>query len=151
MAMEQTREKMTRLRQTIATRLVEAQHTAAILTTFNEIDMSATMELRKQYKESFKERHNVNLGFMGFFTKAVIEGLKAFPRVNAQIEGDEIVGLQNRGTKKYLGWTDEEKPTLLEANTDRVIIRKAHQLKTDFLWENHCISKCEQSPFENPD
>ena len=90
-AQEQTREKMTRLRQTIATRLVEAQRTAAILTTFNEIDMSATMELRKQYKESFKERHNVNLGFMGFFTKAVIEGLKAFPRVNAQIEGDEII------------------------------------------------------------
>jgi 2-oxoglutarate dehydrogenase E2 component (dihydrolipoamide succinyltransferase) len=90
-AQEQTREKMTRLRQTIATRLVEAQHTAAILTTFNEIDMSATMELRSHYKDSFQKKHNVKLGFMGFFTKAVIEALKAFPRVNAQIDGDEIV------------------------------------------------------------
>ena len=91
MAQEQTREKMTRLRQTIASRLVEAQHTAAILTTFNEIDMSATMELRKQYKDSFLKKHNVKLGFMGFFTKAVIEALKAYPRVNGQIEGNEII------------------------------------------------------------
>lgn len=90
-AQEQTREKMSRLRQTIATRLVEAQQTAAILTTFNEIDMSATMDLRKQYKDSFFQKHGVKLGFMGLFTKAVIEGLKAYPRVNAQIDGTDII------------------------------------------------------------
>jgi 2-oxoglutarate dehydrogenase E2 component (dihydrolipoamide succinyltransferase) len=88
---QQTRETMTKLRQTIARRLVEAQHTAAILTTFNEIDMSAVMDLRAKYKESFKERHGVNLGFMGFFVKASIEALKAFPRINGFIEGQEVV------------------------------------------------------------
>src|SRR5207302_10625779 len=83
--------RMSRRRQTIAQRLVEAQHTAAILTTFNEIDMSAVMEVRARRKESFKERHNVSLGFMSFFTKAVIGALKAFPRLNAEIQGNEMV------------------------------------------------------------
>jgi 2-oxoglutarate dehydrogenase E2 component (dihydrolipoamide succinyltransferase) len=83
--------RMSRRRQTIAQRLVEAQHTAAILTTFNEIDMSAVMEVRARRKESFKERHNVSLGFMSFFTKAVIGALKAFPMVNAEIQGNEVV------------------------------------------------------------
>ncbi len=78
---------MSRRRQTIAQRLVEAQHTAAMLTTFNEIDMSAVMEVRARRKESFKERHNVSLGFMSFFTKAVVGALKAFPRLNAEIQG----------------------------------------------------------------
>ena len=82
---------MTKLRQTIARRLVEAQHTAAILTTFNEIDMSAVMKLRAKYKDSFKEKHGVSLGFMGFFVKATIEALKAFPQVNAEIDGTDIV------------------------------------------------------------
>jgi 2-oxoglutarate dehydrogenase E2 component (dihydrolipoamide succinyltransferase) len=82
---------MTRRRQTIARRLVEAQHTAAMLTTFNEIDMSAVMNLRKRRKESFKERHGINLGFMSFFTRAVVGALKAFPMLNAEIQGDEIV------------------------------------------------------------
>lgn len=82
---------MSRRRQTIATRLVEAQHTAAMLTTFNEVDMSAVMELRSKRKDAFKERHGVNLGFMSFFTKAIIGALKAFPRVNAEIQGEEIV------------------------------------------------------------
>jgi 2-oxoglutarate dehydrogenase E2 component (dihydrolipoamide succinyltransferase) len=91
MTAQQTREPMTKLRQTIARRLVEAQHTAAILTTFNEIDMTEVMALRKKYKEKFKERHNVNLGFMGFFVKACIEALKAYPRINGYIEGTEIV------------------------------------------------------------
>src|SRR5579883_3340132 len=83
--------RMTRRRQTIARRLVEAQHTAAMLTTFNEIDMSAVMEVRKRRRDSFKERHGVGLGFMSFFTKAVIGALKAFPYLNAEIQGDEIV------------------------------------------------------------
>ena len=82
---------MSRRRQTIAARLVEAQHTAAMLTTFNEVDMSAVMELRKRRRDSFKERHGVGLGFMSFFTKAVVGALKAFPLLNAEIQGDEIV------------------------------------------------------------
>ncbi|MDB5077834.1 MAG: 2-oxoglutarate dehydrogenase, subunit, dihydrolipoamide succinyltransferase [Chloroflexi bacterium] len=85
------RVRMSRRRQTIAKRLVEAQHTAAMLTTFNEVDMTAVMEVRKRRKDSFKERHGVGLGFMSFFTKAVIGALKAFPRLNAEIQGDEIV------------------------------------------------------------
>jgi len=82
---------MSRRRQTIARRLVEAQHTAAMLTTFNEVDMSAVMELRKRRRDAFKERHGVGLGFMSFFTKAVIGALKQYPRLNAEIQGDEIV------------------------------------------------------------
>ncbi len=83
--------RMNRRRQTIANRLVEAQHTAAMLTTFNEIDMSAVMELRAQRKDAFKEKFGVNLGFMSFFTKASVGALKAFPTVNGEIQGDEIV------------------------------------------------------------
>lgn len=82
---------MSRRRQTIAQRLVEAQHTAAILTTFNEIDMSAIIDIRARRKESFKEKHNVSLGFMSFFTKAVVGALKAFPFLNAEIQGTEII------------------------------------------------------------
>jgi 2-oxoglutarate dehydrogenase E2 component (dihydrolipoamide succinyltransferase) len=83
--------RMSRRRQTIAARLVEAQRVAAMLTTFNEIDMSAVMELRKRRRDSFKERHGVSLGFMSFFTRATIGALKAFPLLNAEIQGDEIV------------------------------------------------------------
>jgi 2-oxoglutarate dehydrogenase E2 component (dihydrolipoamide succinyltransferase) len=87
--------RMTRRRQTIARRLVEAQHSAAMLTTFNEIDMAAVMDLRKRRREGFKERYGVDLGYMSFFTKAAIGALKAFPRVNAEIApsetGDEMV------------------------------------------------------------
>jgi 2-oxoglutarate dehydrogenase E2 component (dihydrolipoamide succinyltransferase) len=82
---------MSRRRQTIAERLVEAQQTAAMLTTFNEIDMSAVLEIRSRRKDAFKERHNVSLGFMSFFTKASVGALKAFPRLNAEIEGNEMV------------------------------------------------------------
>jgi 2-oxoglutarate dehydrogenase E2 component (dihydrolipoamide succinyltransferase) len=82
---------MTRRRRTIAQRLVEAQRTAAMLTTFNEIDMSAVMAVRQRRRESFKERHGVGLGFMSFFTKAVVGALKAFPLLNAEIQGEEIV------------------------------------------------------------
>jgi 2-oxoglutarate dehydrogenase E2 component (dihydrolipoamide succinyltransferase) len=85
------RVKMTRLRQRIAERLVEAQQTAAILTTFNEVDMSATMALRARYKDAFQQKYGVAVGFMSFFTKACIEALRAFPAVNAEIQGDEIV------------------------------------------------------------
>jgi len=85
------RRKMTPLRRTIARRLVEAQHNAAMLTTFNEIDMSNVMALRKRYQEEFRERHGIKLGFMSFFVKAAIEALKAFPSVNAEIDDDEIV------------------------------------------------------------
>jgi 2-oxoglutarate dehydrogenase E2 component (dihydrolipoamide succinyltransferase) len=82
---------MSRRRRTIAQRLVEAQHTAAMLTTFNEIDMGAVMELRKRRQEEFVNRHGVKLGFTSFFVKACIGALKAFPRLNAEIQGDEIL------------------------------------------------------------
>ncbi len=85
------RSKMTRRRQTIATRLVEAQHTAAMLTTFNEIDMTAVMAIRAKRKDTFKEKNGIGLGFMSFFTKASIGALKAFPLLNAEIQGLEIV------------------------------------------------------------
>jgi 2-oxoglutarate dehydrogenase E2 component (dihydrolipoamide succinyltransferase) len=85
------RVKMTRLRQTIARRLKEAQNTAAMLTTFNEVDMGAVMALRNEYKDVFEKRHGVKLGFMSFFVKACVAALKEFPAVNAEIEGDEII------------------------------------------------------------
>ena len=82
---------MTRLRKTIALRLKESQNTAAQLTTFNEVDMTAVMGLRATYKDSFEKKHGVKMGFMGFFTKAVVAALKELPNVNAEIEGDNIV------------------------------------------------------------
>src|SRR5690606_6199284 len=85
------REKMTTLRKTIARRLVDAKNLTAMLTTFNEIDMSAVMEMRKKYKDQFKDKHQVGLGFMSLFTKAVTEALKEFPAVNAQIEDTDII------------------------------------------------------------
>ncbi|MDG1825386.1 MAG: 2-oxoglutarate dehydrogenase complex dihydrolipoyllysine-residue succinyltransferase [Henriciella sp.] len=85
------RVKMTRLRQTIARRLKEAQETAAMLTTFNDVDMTAIMALRKKYKEPFFDKHGVKLGFMGFFTKAVVAALKEIPAVNAEIDGTDII------------------------------------------------------------
>jgi 2-oxoglutarate dehydrogenase E2 component (dihydrolipoamide succinyltransferase) len=85
------RVKMTRLRRRIAERLKEAQNTAAILTTYNEADMSAVMALRQRYRDSFEKKHGVRLGFMSFFVKAAINALQAFPAVNAEIDGDEIV------------------------------------------------------------
>lgn len=88
---EQRREKMSGLRKTIATRLVQAKNTTAMLTTFNEVDMSAVMEIRKKYKDAFKEKHGVGLGFMSFFTKACTNALKQFPAVNGMIDGNEMV------------------------------------------------------------
>ncbi len=85
------RVKMTRLRRTIAVRLKEAQNTAAMLTTFNEVDMTAAMALRAEYREAFEKKHGARLGFMSFFVKACIAALQEFPAVNAEIDGDEIV------------------------------------------------------------
>ena len=91
-AAREERVKMTRLRRTIATRLKEAQNTAAMLTTFNEVDMSAVMALRNEYKDAFEKKNGgVRLGFMSFFVRACVAGLKEFPAVNAEIDGDEIV------------------------------------------------------------
>ncbi|WP_020085917.1 2-oxoglutarate dehydrogenase complex dihydrolipoyllysine-residue succinyltransferase [Hyphomicrobium zavarzinii] len=85
------RVRMTRLRQTIAMRLKEAQNTAAMLTTFNDVDMSAVIAMRAQYKDLFEKRHGVKLGFMGFFVKACIQALREIPAVNAEIDGEDIV------------------------------------------------------------
>ncbi|KJS20046.1 MAG: dihydrolipoamide succinyltransferase [Hoeflea sp. BRH_c9] len=90
-ASREERVKMTRLRQTIARRLKEAQNTAAMLTTYNEVDMSAVMDLRSRYKELFEKKHGVKLGFMGFFTKAVTHALKEIPAVNAEIDGTDLI------------------------------------------------------------
>ncbi|MGM1045139.1 2-oxoglutarate dehydrogenase E2 component [Paenibacillus uliginis N3/975] len=85
------RQRMSRRRQTIANRLVEAQHTAAMLTTFNEVDMTAILDVRKRRKDAFKEKHDVSLGFMSFFTKAVVGALKRYPLLNAEIDGEDII------------------------------------------------------------
>ena len=90
-ARAEERVRMTRLRQTVAKRLKEAQNTAAMLTTFNDVDMTAVMEARTKYKDLFEKKHGVRLGFMGFFTKAVCMALRDIPAVNASIEGDDIV------------------------------------------------------------
>ena len=85
------RVRMSKRRATIAKRLVEAQSTAAMLTTFNEIDMTAVQQLRERHKQAFKERYGINLGMTSFFVKAAIGALRAFPRINAEIQGDEMV------------------------------------------------------------
>ncbi|MBM3401913.1 MAG: 2-oxoglutarate dehydrogenase complex dihydrolipoyllysine-residue succinyltransferase [Bacteroidetes bacterium] len=88
---EEKREKMSSLRKTVARRLVAVKNETAMLTTFNEVDMQPIMDLRAKYKDKFKEKHGVGLGFMSFFTKAVCEALKDFPAINARIEGEEVV------------------------------------------------------------
>ncbi len=88
---EERRVPMTRLRAKIAERLLDAQHNAAMLTTFNEVNLKAVMDMRAQYKDSFEKKHGVKLGFMSFFTKAVVESLKRFPAVNASIDGQDVV------------------------------------------------------------
>jgi 2-oxoglutarate dehydrogenase E2 component (dihydrolipoamide succinyltransferase) len=90
-ASREERVKMTRLRQTIARRLKDAQNTAAMLTTYNEVDMSAVMHMRNQYKELFEKKHGVKLGFMSFFTRACIQALKEVPEVNAEIDGTDLI------------------------------------------------------------
>src|SRR5207253_7467216 len=90
-AVREERIKMTRLRATIARRLKDAQNTAAMLTTFNEVDMSAVMNVRNRYKDLFERKHGAKLGFMGFFVRACVQGLKEIPTVNAEIDGADIV------------------------------------------------------------
>ena len=86
-----TRSKMSMLRRKVAERLVEAKNTTAMLTTFNEVDMSPIFDLRNQYKDTFKEKHDVGLGFMSFFTLAVVRALKLYPAVNSMIDGQEMI------------------------------------------------------------
>jgi 2-oxoglutarate dehydrogenase E2 component (dihydrolipoamide succinyltransferase) len=90
-ASREERVRMTRLRQTIARRLKEAQDTAAMLTTFNDVDMSGVMQLRRDYRDAFEQKHGVKLGLMGFFVKACVQALKDIPAVNAEIDGEDIV------------------------------------------------------------
>ncbi len=90
-ARPEMRQRLSRRRLTIARRLVEAQHTAAMLTTFNEIDMSAVIALRERWRATFREQYGVSLGYMSFFTKAVVGALKAFPQLNAELQGEELV------------------------------------------------------------
>jgi 2-oxoglutarate dehydrogenase E2 component (dihydrolipoamide succinyltransferase) len=90
-AAREERVRMTKLRQTIARRLKDAQQTAAMLTTFNDVDMSGVMALRSQYKDTFEKKHGVKLGFMGFFVKACVQALKELPAVNAEIDGTDII------------------------------------------------------------
>ncbi|MGF1545872.1 MAG: 2-oxoglutarate dehydrogenase complex dihydrolipoyllysine-residue succinyltransferase [Thiotrichales bacterium] len=116
---EERRVPMSRLRARIAERLVAAQHTAAILTTFNEIDMSAVMELRNRHKDPFEKRHGVRLGFMSFFVKAACEALRRFPEVNATIDGTDIV---------YHGYFDVGVAVGTERGLVVPIIRDADQL-----------------------
>jgi 2-oxoglutarate dehydrogenase E2 component (dihydrolipoamide succinyltransferase) len=90
-AAREERVPMTRLRQTIARRLKDAQNTAAMLTTFNEVDMTAVMHMRNEYKELFEKKHGVKLGFMGFFVRACVQALRDIPTINAEIDGTDIV------------------------------------------------------------
>ncbi len=110
---------MTRLRARIAERLLSAQHNAAMLTTFNEINLKAVMDLRNQYKDKFEKTHNVRLGFMSFFTKAAVEALKRFPAVNASIDGNDIV---------YHGYYDIGVAVSTERGLVVPVLRDADQL-----------------------
>lgn len=116
---EERRVPMTRLRAKIAERLLEAQHNAAMLTTFNEVNLKAVMDMRAQYKDSFEKKHGVKLGFMSFFTKAVVESLKRFPAVNASIDGQDVV---------YHGFYDVGIAVSTERGLVVPVIRDADQL-----------------------
>jgi 2-oxoglutarate dehydrogenase E2 component (dihydrolipoamide succinyltransferase) len=118
-AREERRVPMSRLRAKIAERLVEAQHNAAMLTTFNEVNLKAVMDLRAQYKDTFEKKHGVKLGFMSFFTKAVVESLKRFPAVNASIDGQDII---------YHGYYDVGIAVSTERGLVVPVIRDADQL-----------------------
>lgn len=127
---------MTKLRQTIANRLVSAQHNAAHLTTFNEVDMGAVMDLRNKYKDKFKDAHNVGLGFMSFFTKAVIGALKHVPAINAEIRGTDIVyknyydvGVAVGGPKGLVVPIVRDADLLSFAQIESEIVRLANKVK----------------------
>ena len=116
---EERRVPMTRLRAKIAERLVQSQHSAAMLTTFNEVNLKAVMDLRAQYKDSFEKKHGVRLGFMAFFTKAVVEALRRFPSVNASIDGSDII---------YHGYFDIGVAVSTERGLVVPVLRDADQL-----------------------
>lgn len=116
---EEKRVPMTRLRAKIAERLLQAQHNAAMLTTFNEVNLKAVMDMRAQYKDGFEKKHGVKLGFMSFFTKAVVESLKRFPAVNASIDGQDVV---------YHGFYDIGIAVSTERGLVVPVIRDADQL-----------------------
>lgn len=118
-AREERRVPMSRLRAKVAERLLEAQHNAAMLTTFNEVNLKAVMDLRQQYKDVFEKKHGVKLGFMSFFTKAVVESLKRFPAVNASIDGQDIV---------YHGYYDIGIAVSTERGLVVPVVRDADQL-----------------------
>ncbi|MDI1353002.1 MAG: 2-oxoglutarate dehydrogenase complex dihydrolipoyllysine-residue succinyltransferase, partial [bacterium] len=118
-AREERRVPMTRLRAKIAERLLQAQHNAAMLTTFNEVNLKAVMDLRAQYKDGFEKKHGVKLGFMSFFTKAVVESLKRFPAVNASIDGSDVV---------YHGYYDIGIAVSTERGLVVPVVRDADQL-----------------------
>lgn len=116
---EERRVPMSRLRAKVAERLLEAQHNAAMLTTFNEVNLKAVMDLRAEYKDNFEKKHGVKLGFMSFFTKAVVESLKRFPAVNASIDGQDIV---------YHGYFDIGVAVSTERGLVVPVVRDADQL-----------------------
>ena len=125
------RVRMTKLRQTIARRLKDAQNTAAMLTTFNEVDMSAVMDLRKQYKEVFEKRHGVRLGFMGFFVKACIQALREIPDVNAEIDGADLI-YKDYYHVGIAGGTDRGLVVPVVRDADRMGLADIEKTITDF-------------------
>ncbi|WP_375452474.1 2-oxoglutarate dehydrogenase complex dihydrolipoyllysine-residue succinyltransferase [uncultured Devosia sp.] len=125
-ASREERVKMTRLRQTIARRLKDAQNTAAMLTTFNEVDMKPVMDLRASYKELFEKKHGVKLGFMGFFTKAVVHALKEIPSLNAEIDGDELIYKQYAHIGVAVG-TDKGLVVPVVRNADQMSIAEVEK------------------------
>ncbi len=125
------RVRMTRLRQTIARRLKDAQNTAAMLTTFNDVDMSTVMALRNQYKDKFEKRHGVKLGFMGLFVKACIQALRDIPSVNAEIDGDEIVYKNYYHIGVAVG-TDKGLVVPVIRDADRMTLAEIEQAITEF-------------------
>ena len=132
---EEERIKMSRRRRTIAKRLVEAQHNAAMLTTYNEVDMSAVMELRKRHKESFQKKHGVGLGIVSFFVKASIGALKEFPQINAELQGEEII------LKKYYDigiavGAEEGLVVPVLRNADQLSFAEIEQTIKDFISKN---------------
>lgn len=128
----ETRARMSRRRRTIAQRLVEAQHSAAMLTTFNEIDMSRVMELRQRRQESFQQRHNIKLGFMSFFVKAAVGALKQFPQVNAEIDGEEVVLKHYYDIGMAIG-AEEGLVVPVMRNADRLTFAEIEQTINDYV------------------
>jgi 2-oxoglutarate dehydrogenase E2 component (dihydrolipoamide succinyltransferase) len=130
-AAREERVRMTRLRQTIARRLKDAQNTAAMLTTFNDVDMSAIMKLRSEYKELFEKRHHVKLGFMGFFVKACIQALREVPAVNAEIDGQDIIYKNYYHIGVAVG-TDRGLVVPVVREADRMSLAEIEQTIADF-------------------